>query len=144
IPALGKKYWFINRGRVSLADFSQAGRSSIDSNRFNILDGRMVQHYENISRINSSIYLISVDDGFVILNDEDASQRSQVKLPPVLVRKVENITDGFIAIPNNNGNAEIEITYSQNHIRISYSLPFYRQEKVRFQYFIEGYAHQWS
>jgi signal transduction histidine kinase len=144
IPALGKKYWFINRGRVSLADFSQPGRSNIDSNRFNILDGRMVQHYENISRINSSIYLISVDDGFVILNDEDASQQSLVKLPPVLVRKVENITDGLAAIPNNSTNAEIEIPYSQNNIRISYSLPFYRQEKVRFQYFLEGYARQWS
>ena len=144
IPALGKKFWFINHGRVSLTDFSQPGRSNIDSNRFNILDGRMVQHYENISRINSSIYLISVDDGFVILNDEDASQQSQAKLPPVLVRRVENITDGLTPIPNNGDNGEIEIPYSQNNLRISYSLPFYRQEKVRFQYFLEGYAHQWS
>jgi DNA-binding CsgD family transcriptional regulator len=104
----------------------------------------MVQHYENISRINSAIYLISVDDGFVILNDGDASQQSRVKLPPVLVRRVENITDGLTAIPNNSDNSEIEIPYSQNNIRISYSLPFYRQEKVRYQYFLEGYARQWS
>lgn len=144
IPALGKKYWFINHGRVALADFSQPGKVDIDSNRFNILDGRMVQNYENISRINNLIYLISVDDGFVILNDEDALQRKRVKLPDVLIRRVENITDGSTSVPDNNLGDEIEIPYSQNNIRISYSLPFYRQEKIRFQYFLEGYSHQWS
>ncbi|MDB5025810.1 MAG: transcriptional regulator [Mucilaginibacter sp.] len=144
IPALGKKYWFINHGHVSLADFSLPGKLSIDSNRFNILDGRMVQNYENISRINSSIYLISVDDGFVILNDEDALQQNQIKLPHVLIRRIENITDKITAITNNGQQERIEISYAENNIRISYSLPFYRQEKIKFQYYLEGYSRQWS
>jgi DNA-binding CsgD family transcriptional regulator len=144
IPALGKKYWFINHGHVSLADFSVPGKLSIDSNRFNILDGRMVQNYENISRINSFIYLISVDDGFVILNDEDALQQSDVKLPQVLIRRVENTTDKIITIAGNGSQGDIEIPYSENNIRISYSLPFYRQEKIKFQYYLEGYSRQWS
>lgn len=144
IPALGKKYWFINHGHVSLADFSVPGKMSIDSNRFNILEGRMVQDYENISRINSSIYLISVDDGFVIMNDEDALRQSDVKLPYVLIRRLENITDKITTIAPNGSNGEIEIPYSENNIRISYSLPFYRQEKIRFQYYLEGYSRQWS
>ncbi|HEY9002240.1 MAG TPA: triple tyrosine motif-containing protein [Mucilaginibacter sp.] len=141
IPALGKKYWFINHGHVSLADFSVPGKMSIDSNRFSILEGRMVQNYENISRINSSIYLISVDDGFVIMNDVDALRQSDVKLPYVLIRKVENITDKITTIANG---GDIEIPHSENNIRISYSLPFYRQEKIRFQYYLEGYSRQWS
>jgi len=144
IPALGKKYWFINHGRVAIADLSVPGELSIDSNRFNILDSRMLHNYESISRINSSIYLISVDDGFAILNDEDALQRSDVKLPDVLIRRVENITDRILNIPNSNNQGDIEIPYSQNNIRISWSLPFYRQEKIRFQYFLEGYSHDWS
>jgi len=144
IPALGKKYWFINHGHVSLADFSVPGKMSIDSNRFSILEGRMVQNYENISRINSSIYLISVDDGFVIMNDEDALRQSDLKLPYVLIRRVENITDKITTIANNRSQGEIEIPHSENNIRISYSLPFYRQEKIRFQYYLEGYSHQWS
>jgi len=144
IPALGKKYWFINHGHVSLADFSVPGKMSIDSNRFSILEGRMVQNYENISRINSSIYLISVDDGFVIMNDEDALRQSDLKLPYVLIRRVENITDKITTIANNGSQGEIEISHSENNIRISYSLPFYRQEKIRFQYYLEGYSHQWS
>ncbi len=144
IPALGKKYWFINHGHVSLADFSVPGKLSIDSNRFNILDGRMVQNYENISRINSSIYLISVDDGFVILNDEDALQQNKMKLPRVLIRRIENITDKIITITSNGNKEDIEIPYAENNIRISYSLPFYRQEKIKFQYYLEGYSRQWS
>jgi ligand-binding sensor domain-containing protein/DNA-binding CsgD family transcriptional regulator len=144
IPALGKKYWFINHGRVALADLSTPGKLSIDSNRFNILDGRMVKDYENISRINSSIYLISVDDGFVILNDEDALQQTKTKLPMVLVRRIENITDRITPITDNGNQKDIEIPYAQNNIRISYSLPFYRQEKVKFQYYLEGYSKQWS
>jgi ligand-binding sensor domain-containing protein/DNA-binding CsgD family transcriptional regulator len=144
IPALGKKYWFINRGHVSLADLSLPGKLTIDSNRFNILDGRMVQHYENISRINSSIYLMSVDDGFVILNDEDALHQNKIKLPKVLIRRIENITDKITPIAYNGGQSDIELPYTQNNIRISYSLPFYRQEKVKFQYFLEGYSRQWS
>jgi ligand-binding sensor domain-containing protein/DNA-binding CsgD family transcriptional regulator len=144
IPAFGKKYWFINHGHVSLADLSLPGKLTIDSNRFNILDGRMVQHYENISRINSSIYLISVDDGFVILNDEDALHQNKIKLPKVLIRSIENITDKITTITDNGGQSDIEIPYAQNNIRISYSLPFYRQEKVKFQYFLEGYSRQWS
>jgi DNA-binding CsgD family transcriptional regulator len=144
IPALGKKYWFINHGRVALADLSVPGKLSIDSNRFNILDGRMLHNYESISRINSSIYLISVDDGFAILNDEDALQRSDVKLPQVLIRSLENITDRIVNIPHDSDQGDIEIPYSQNNIRISWSLPFYRQEKTRFQYYLEGYSRGWS
>lgn len=144
ITAIGKKYWFISNGRVALADFSSPGKLSIDSNRFNILDGRMVQHYENISRINSSIYLISVDDGFVILNDEDASLQNNIKLPKVLIRRLENITDKAIAISETDVVKDIEILFSQDNIRISYSLPFYRQAKVRYQYYLDGYSRQWS
>jgi DNA-binding CsgD family transcriptional regulator len=144
IPALGKKYWFINHGHVSLADFSVPGKMSIDSNRFSSLEGRMVQNYENISRINSSIYLISVDDGFVIMNDEDALRQSDIKLPYVLIRRLENITDRITTIASNGNQGEIEIPHFENNIRISYSLPFYRQEKIRFQYYLEGYSHQWS
>lgn len=127
-----------------MADLSTPGKLSIDSNRFSILDGRMVKDYENISRINSSIYLISVDDGFVILNDEDALQQTRTKLPMVLVRRIENITDRITPITDNGDQNDIEIPYTQNNIRISYSLPFYRQEKVKFQYYLEGYSKQWS
>ncbi|QTE36869.1 triple tyrosine motif-containing protein [Mucilaginibacter gossypii] len=145
IKAIGKKYWFINQGRVGLADMSVTGKLTIDTNRFSILNGQMVQHYETINRINNSTYLISVDDGFVILNDADAQLPNRIKIPDVLIRRIENVTDKVSLITeaaeqNNN----IEIPYAENNIRISYSLPYYTQAKIRFQYYLEGYSHQWS
>lgn len=145
IKAIGKKYWFINQGRVALADFSTPGRLSIDTNRFSILNGQMVQHYETINRINNATYLISIDDGFVILNDEDALLPNKIDIPRVLIRQLENITDKVFAISENSHNLNVtEIPYTQNNIRISYSLPYYKQAKIKFQYYLEGYSRQWS
>ncbi|MDF2430611.1 MAG: hypothetical protein JWP44_242 [Mucilaginibacter sp.] len=145
IAAIGKKYWFINHGRVALADLSVPGKLTIDSNRFSILNGQMVQNYENINLINNSIYLISVDDGFVILNDDDILMPDKIHLPAVLIRKVENITER-VSVISENGNipADIEIPFSQNNIRIAYSLPYYRQAKIKYQYYLDGYSRQWS
>ncbi|HEY2583306.1 MAG TPA: triple tyrosine motif-containing protein, partial [Mucilaginibacter sp.] len=145
ITAVGKKYWFINHGRVALADLSVPGKMSIDSNGFSTLDGQMVQHYENINLINNSIYLISIDDGFVIFNDGDASMPDKISLPEVLIRKIENITDKVSVISENSGNhIEVDVPFTENNIRITYSLPYYRQAKVKFQYYLEGYSRQWS
>ncbi len=145
IAAIGKKYWFINHGRVAIADLSVPGKLTIDSNRFTSLNGKMVQHYENINLINNAIYLISVDDGFVILNDDDALLPTKIQLPEVLIRKVENITDKVKVISENSNNVTaIEIPYSQNNIRIAYSLPYYKQAKTKYQYYLDGYSRQWS
>ncbi len=145
IAAIGKKYWFINHGRVALADLSVPGKLTIDSNRFSSLNGQMVQNYENISMINNQIYLISVDDGFVIVNNKNTSRQPNFKLPDVLIRQVENITDKTQVITDMNSNDnEIAIPYHQNNIRISYSLPYYKQAKIKYQYYLEGYSRQWS
>ncbi|MEB0262753.1 triple tyrosine motif-containing protein, partial [Mucilaginibacter sp. 10I4] len=145
IAAIGKKYWFINHGRVALADLSVPGKLTIDSNRFSSLNGQMVQNYENISMINNQIYLISVDDGFVIVNNKNTSRQPNFKLPDVLIRQVENITDKTQIITDMNSNDnEIAIPYHQNNIRISYSLPYYKQAKIKYQYYLEGYSRQWS
>ncbi len=141
-----KKYWFINHGKTALVDFREPGRLLIDSSRFSLLDGRMVQYYENISRISNNMYLVSVDDGFVIYDAAGGTETgSKKRLPDVLIRRVEDVTDKYSTISENgNTDAEIEIPYSRNNIRISYALPYYRQAKIRFRYYLEGYSKQWS
>jgi DNA-binding CsgD family transcriptional regulator len=141
IPAVGKKYWFIDHGRVALADFSVTGKLKLDSNQFSILNGRMVKYYENISRISNNIYLISVDDGFAIFNDEGINKPNNTRLPGVLIRRIEKFSDRVRAI---NNRENIELPYRQNNIRINYTLPYYRQAKVEFQYYLKGYSKQWS
>ena len=131
---------------MSLANFNQPGKISVDSNRFNVLDGRMVQYYENISQISDNLYLISVDDGFVIYNNALASAlKSATKLPRVLIGKIEDITDKYSSITESGeSEKEIAIPFSRNSIRISFALPYYRLSKIKFQYFLEGYSKQWS
>jgi len=145
IGAGNKKYWFINHGKTSLVNFSEPGKIDIDSNQFSLLDGRMVQYYENISQISSSIYLISVDDGFVIYNKTQSQSLAKKALPTVLIRRIDDITDKYFTISETgNHNQETEIPYSRNNIRISFSLPYYRQAKLKFQYYLEGYSKDWS
>lgn len=146
IPAGLKKYWFIDHGKMSLVNLNEPGKILIDSTRFSILDGRMVQYYENISQISNKIYLISVDDGFVIYNTTNSEvETNKPKLPEVLIRKIEDITDKYATLTENGGNGEnIEIPFSRNNIRISFALPYYRQSKIKFQYYLEGYSKQWS
>ena len=147
IISAGKhKYWFINHGKTGLADFSIPGRAEIETNRFSILDGRMVQYYENISKIGDAIYLISVDDGFVVYNEGPVAARNlQKQLPSVLVRVVYDLTDTdrIISDHGNAGDA-IQIPYHRNNIRITYALPYYRQADVKYQFKLEGYSRQWS
>lgn len=146
ISAGPDKYWFINHGKMGLVHLTEPGKISIDSNRFSILDGRMVQYYENISKISNDIYLISVDDGFVIYNATDGDQINKKRnLPSVLIRRIEDVTDTYSTISEiGNSGTEIDIPFSRNNIRISYSLPYYRQAKIKFQYYLEGYSKQWS
>lgn len=146
ISAGASKYWFINRGKMGMADLSVPGKLSIDSNSFSILDGRMVQYYENISRISDNIYLISVDDGFVIYNGNASGSKSiKEQLPAVMIRQVEDITDTYRTLSETGNDDEgFEIPSGRNNIRIAYSLPYYRQAKVKYQYYLEGYSKQWS
>ncbi|HEY0899405.1 MAG TPA: triple tyrosine motif-containing protein, partial [Sphingobacteriaceae bacterium] len=141
IRADGNKNWFINNGRIALADFSEPGKMKVDSNVLNVLNGRMVQFYENINRISANMYLVSVDDGFVIYNA--ARPNGKNTLPAVLIRKVENITGSPVTLIETPAE-RIEIPFKRNSIRISFSLPHYSPEDIRYQYFLEGYSDQWS
>lgn len=146
IPAGRQKYWILKEGRIALVDFSVAGKLEIDSNRFSLLNGRMVQYYENISQIGHAVYLMSIDDGFVIYDATGTKPKAGTSpLPRVLIRQVEDATDSYRKISEyGNSGSTVEIPFSRNNIRISYALPYYRHAKISFQYFLEGYSEEWS
>ncbi len=139
-------YWFINHGKVALVDFSESGKIKIDYSRFSMLDGRMVQYYENINRISNSIYLVSIDDGFVIYDlNLGAAHNPLQNIPAVLIRRVDDITDRYKVITEGNGSGnKVYVENNRNNIRILYALPYYRQAQIKFQYFLEGYSKDWS
>ncbi len=145
IIAVGdKRYWFINKGRIALADFSHPDQFSIDSSKFSALNGKMVASYENINKIDTSLFLISVDDGFAIFNENNVTSDERT-LPSVLIRQVNDITDSTMVLTETGlASAVIKIPYDQHNISISYALPYYHQANVQYQYFLEGYSRQWS
>ncbi len=143
IAAEDKTYWFINHGKVALVNLQVAGKATIDSTQFAILNGKMVQYYENISKIDRSNYLISFDEGFCMYTGGLKPAKRRI-FPKVLIRKIENITDKATLLSEAGGSETLSIPYKLNNIRISYSLPYYKQAKVRYQYFLDGYSKQWS
>lgn len=144
IKADDNKYWLINQGKVALADFYAPGKLRIDSARFSILNGRMVKNYENISKINNHLFLISVDDGFVIFNKKTKNTLKKY-IPKVFISRIEDITSNTQLITESGSlSKDISISYAQNSLRISYSLPYYKQGKIKYQYFLEGYSTKWS
>ncbi|MGV3509869.1 MAG: triple tyrosine motif-containing protein [Sphingobacteriaceae bacterium] len=144
IQADDTSYWFINNGKVALANFPEPGKITVDSSMFSVLNGRMVQDYENISKINDNLFLISVDDGFVIFNKQNHIKTSN-KLPKVFIGKIENIASNNRLITESGSlSKSISIRYAENSIRISYSLPYYKQGAIKYQYQLKGYSDDWS
>ncbi|KAA3439795.1 transcriptional regulator [Rufibacter hautae] len=142
IKAAGNKYWFINHGKVALVNLASPGALEISSSPFSMLSGRMVQQNENISRISNSIYLISIDDGFVVYNTEVSPQRNKT-LPPVLVRRAQYAADGSVLLTER-GSQDLSIPFSRNNISVAFSLPYYSQARPQFKYFLEGFSERWS
>lgn len=141
IEASPSKYWFFNGGRIALVTVNTAGGLRIDSTSFGILEGRMVDDYQNISRVSNSLSLVSTDDGFVIYNSA-TGRGSGGKVPEVNIRRVENTTSRTLLIAEDSVN---NITLpAKSSIRISYALPFYSQTPVRYQYFLDNYSEGWS
>lgn len=143
IKADDKSYWFIEKGKVALVNFSEPGKIKVNSSLFSVLNGRMVQNYENISKIDINLYLISIDDGFVLYNQNLKEVKQTI--PNVIIGKVENITTGtFTLTERATVSAPIKISNQENSIRIHYSLPIYRQGKILYQYYLDGYSTGWS
>ncbi|MGI4751242.1 MAG: triple tyrosine motif-containing protein [Janthinobacterium lividum] len=142
IKAAEKKYWFVNHGKIALADLTQPGKISIDSNSFRALNGRMLQTYENISQIKTSIYLISLDDGFVIYHAGTGQNMHSRLLPEVLISRIES----FDQTKSNTKKSTVKTVfgYQENSLRISYALPYFQHSKIRFQYQLEGLMDGWS
>ncbi|MDI3318522.1 ligand-binding sensor domain-containing protein [Pinibacter soli] len=144
VKADDQHYWFIDHGKIAFVNVSQPGKIEIDSNSFNVLQGRMVDKYENINKIGNDLYLISIDGGFAIYNT-GISRNDTLNLQPVLIRSVNDITDKVsLLAENNNATSSITIPYDRDNISIQYVLPRYQQSNIEYRYFLEGYSKQWS
>ena len=143
LPAGGNRYWFINHGKIALCTFGN-GSVGVDSTKFSVLNERMVQLYENVTQVNSSVYLISIDDGFAIYDERNDNKLKNI-YPKILIRRVDDIKGKLQIITEmGNANKKIEIPFAENDIRIHFTLPYYQQAQIKYQYYLDGYSNQWS
>jgi len=142
IRADAHRYWFINRARMSLVYFGPKGVVQVDSTQFAVLNGRMMNYYESVNRIENDVYLIGLDDGFAIYQATDSTVAAP-QLPRPLIRTVRNITDSFSGRWYNSDTIP-EIPYRHNNLRISYAAPWYSSIPLRYQFYLKGYSRTWS
>lgn len=134
------RYWFINKTRIALVNLSQNGKIQIDSIKLASLEGNMMKYYENISALGHNQHLISTDNGFSLLNlTNDKFQSNQVPVP--LIRSIRTIKDSLYF---NTDQDLVHIKHLNNSIIIRYSLPYYTESPVLYQYQLKGSQSEWS
>ncbi|MDH5826447.1 helix-turn-helix and ligand-binding sensor domain-containing protein [Sphingobacterium faecium] len=143
ITAAGNNsYWFINQTRIALVDLQPGGKIQIDSIKLAPLEGNMMKYYENITALNPKQYLISIDNGFSLLNlNRDNFQPNAVPIP--LIRNIRTLS-GTDSIYFNSVKELVEIKHKNNSIRISYALPYYTESAIQYQYKLNGVQDEWS
>ncbi len=139
------QYWFFSNNKTARVTFGEHGSVEVDSSSLSVLNGRLVKYYENISRIDGQLFLVSIDDGVAVYNADHHSVRGAgTRLPGMVISRVEDITSQTKLISESPGGGTVEIPFSHNNIRISYSLPYYSPALIEYQYFLEGYSKEWS
>ena len=142
IPAGNNSYWFINKTRIALVDLLQGGQIRVDSIKLASLEDNMMKYYENISALNPNQYLISIDNGFSLLNlGRDNFKPTDVPAP--LIRNIRSLfsTD---SIDFNSDEEIVDIKYKNNSIQVSYSLPYYTETAVQYQFKLTNTQEEWS
>lgn len=142
IPQQGNAAWVLSKSRLARITFN-TNRISVDSSSFSALDGQMIQFYENLHALNPKQFLISIDNGFAIFDTQYEPAPLSPTLPKVLIRKVEDVSSATQRIAEFVKHT-LNLSSSQNNLRISYAFPVFKEEKVQFQYYLQGYSQYWS
>lgn len=135
-------YWFIHKTRIALVNLLPGGEIKVDSIKLASLEGNMMKFYENIAPIDVNQYLISIDNGFSLLNlKHDNFKSAAVPIP--LIRNIRSLfsTD---SVYFNDVKETVKIKYRNNNIRISYALPYYTEIPVQYQYKLGNSQNEWS
>lgn len=138
IPIQKNQYWFIRRSHIARVTFTQNGSIRMDSTALNGLQNRLMDYYESIYKIDTSYFLIGLDNGFAIYRNEHRQQ--QTELPAPIISNVWNISKDPLAIDEE----KITLDYKDNNLRIAFSTAFYSLSALQYQYLLEGYTTDWS
>jgi len=136
------RYWFINKTRVALVKLLPGGEIRVDSIKLASLEGNMMKYYENITALSPNHFLVSMDNGFSLLNLQNENFQPAA-VPKPLIRGVQSIYSSD-STSFNIAKELTEVNYKFNSIRISYALPYYTESAVQYQYRLSNMNSEWS
>ncbi|WP_166335753.1 ligand-binding sensor domain-containing protein [Sphingobacterium chungjuense] len=130
-------FWFFKDSHLAKLSFQNDGAAQIDSTTWRPLSGRMMSGYENLLRIGENIDLIGLNDGFALYMRD--LKNDEVRIGAPLVTGFWNSTAELIPL-----DSDQSISYSQNNIRIAYSVPWYDASPVKYQHRLLGFSETFS
>jgi DNA-binding CsgD family transcriptional regulator len=144
IPAGEQHYWIIKESEIMLMEvyFNTINlKYRILPEMYNF---KMVEGYENIIPLNKNLHLISLEDGFAIINldlvNEPDYQPAGVQLQSVVVTNPQQ-NNRFV---DPDGTDESEFSYQNNTIRFNWSTELADGNRTFFQYRLDGIDSGWS
>lgn len=132
--------WYINNGVIKFIEFKNA--EYVKEKKTWALNTDLTKGYENIFNIDSQYAIVTIDNGFLQLTR--SKEKSSDELLSLSIRTFSTITNDSI-ISYNNTLHDIELPYSQNSIKLSYSATDYSDNSnIFYSYKLEGFDEIWS
>lgn len=144
LPTGNQKYWVIKNSELSLFEVHFNTTRLLYRMIPEMFDFSLVENYENVITLNENLHLISLDDGFAILNLE-LIQSSKYPDPSLEFQTVSVSSSNreSIAIRPRTSNP-IDISNRNNSIHFVWSTSQVVGNKAFFQYRLEGLEDDWN
>ncbi|MCG8374784.1 MAG: hypothetical protein MI700_14670 [Balneolales bacterium] len=145
VPAGNYRYWVIKESEISLFEIHLNSITHLYTLIPDMYGFEMVEGYPNVSHLNGNTYLISLADGFAILNveDQDASKYPE---PRVMIQSVRasNSRGKILEIDPVVKSRITSIANANNNIFLSWASSQVVGNRVFFQYKLDGLTTEWS
>lgn len=144
IPAGNQRYWVIKNSEISLFEVHFNTPRLLYRMIPEMYDFSLVESYENVIALNENLHLISLDDGFAILN-LDLISSSKYPVPSLQFQSVtaSNAKQETVSVkPLTSGS--VNISNRNNSVHIVWSTSQVVGNETYFQYKLEGLETEWS
>jgi DNA-binding CsgD family transcriptional regulator len=144
IPAGNQRYWVVKNSELILVEVHFSTIRLIYRLIPEMFDYHLVEEYENVIPLGERLHLISLEDGFAILNLDLANQSKYPK-PSVRIQSLSSASsyrDDFD--PVSLTQPETELPFRDNTLRFSWSTSQIVGNQIYFQYRLSGLENEWS
>nr|WP_321410527.1 triple tyrosine motif-containing protein [uncultured Carboxylicivirga sp.] len=144
IPAGKHKYWFINKQGMACFDVRPDDISLLKMYPNAVFQDHLIPTHENVIQINDSSILVSMENGYALLNPHSKSEGDEVSnfIPVLREAKCDDGKKEIISL--NVSEKSYSLPNRLNNVTFRYSFPIINGDPTQFQYKIDGLSDEWS